>query len=273
MKLFFLSLAALLCFGLLTKVKGSDTTNDIVSGNDMTNAVRQLGDPTTQMVALKRLIKFSGIFLYNDGGSIYLATGDPAADELRRTAARAIRSQANLDTVRRALSDGDSGVRFWGVMSFGFIFGQREPWKPLLPRLEEIAAHDEVSNIRREAIRKLWYYDEAATFLTGLQESTAETDPDVLMTLLRFDSQKPEIRAQWHAHAVKFLSGKDEALRLQWLEFIWGNVWNPSTAPMWRIDADPALVESLKQIQRTGSKKETDLATKILNSIGIKNDH
>jgi len=233
----------------------------------MTNAVLQLGNSTTQMMALKKLIKFSGMFLYNDGGSIFIATGDPAADELRRAAVRAIRSQANLDTVRHALSDKDPAVRFWGVMSFMTTFGQREPWKPLLPRLEEIAIHDEDASIREQAIEKLWSYEEADAFLTSLQESTTETNPSVLMRLLRFDSENPETRAQWHTHAVKFLSGKDAALRRQWLDYIWMNVWNPSTAPMWRIDTNPTLVKSLQQIQQSGAQKEQELATKILNAL------
>jgi len=266
MKLAFLRSIILITAAMTSLVKGADVADAIVSEKDLTNVVLQLNNPTTQMPALRKLIEFSGMFLYNDGGSIRLSTGDQASDELRRQAAQAVHSQNNLDTVRRALSDNDLGVRLWGVMSFEFIFGKRDPWKPLLPRLEEIASHDENSGIRREAIRKLWYYDQAAAFLTSLQKSTNETDPFVLMTLLQFDSQKPESRADWYARAVKYLSGQDEALRSGWLSYIVSNVSNPATAPMWRIEADPGLVASLRQIEKTGPQKDQELAGKAMHS-------
>jgi hypothetical protein len=90
------------------------------------------------------------------------------------------------------------------------------------------------------------------------------------MTLLQLDSSLPEVRARWYARAVKFLSGKDEALRIRWLQTIWGTVSNPATAPMWKIEADPALVESLRQIARTGSKKEKELASKAGEALTLK---
>ena len=168
----------------------------------------------------------------------------------------------NGNSVRCALDDDDREVRFLGVMSFGFIFGQKKPWEPLLPRLEEIASRDADAGIRAEAIWKLWYHEAAGAFLTSLQTSTNQTSP--VTTLLGFDSQKPEVRGRWYARAVQILSGKDEALRLQWLTYILGNALNPSTAPMWRIEADPALVDSLRQIERMGSQKEPELASKAL---------
>jgi hypothetical protein len=234
----------------------------IGSDEELKSIVLQLGDPTTEMAALRRLIKFSGFFLYE--GSVHLVTDDQAADELRRAAARAVRSHANPDSVRRALDDDDRDVRFWGVMSFGFTFGETKPWEPLLPRLEEIASRDADAGVRSEAIRRLRYHEAGAAFLTSLQTSTNETDPWVLMMLLRFDSQKPEVRTRWYARAIQIFSGKDEALRLQWLNYILLNASNPITATMWRIEADPALVDSLRQIERMGSQKEQDLASKAL---------
>jgi hypothetical protein len=237
---------------------------EIRSDAELRSVALQLGDPAREMAALRRLINFSGFSLYE--GSVVFGTGDQAADALRRAAARAVRSHGNMDSVRRALDDDDRQVRFWGVMSFGFIQGQTDPWKPLLPRLEEIASRDADAGIRREAIRKLYYYEAATAFLTSLQTSTNEADPEVLMMLLRFDSQKPEPRARWYARAVQILSGKDEALRVQWLSFIWFNAY-PGTAPMWRIEADPVLVDSVRQIARTGSQKEQELASKALHAL------
>lgn len=270
MKRAFLCLVALLCGGFAEPAKGADRARDIMSEEEMKSAVQQLNDPATEMAALQKLIKGAGIFLY-EYGSIHIMTDDRAADELRRAAARAARSHENVESVGRALSSDERDVRFWGVMGFEIIYGRCEPWKPLLPRLEQIAAsRDEEAGIRREAIRRLQSYGEAASFLSKLQESPNETDPSVLMTLLRFDSIIPEVRARWYARAVKFLSGKDEALRMLWLQVIWGNVWNPSTAPMWQIEADPALVESLRQIAGTGSKEEKELASKAVKALAMK---
>ena len=113
---------------------------DIKSDAELQSVVLQLQDPATEMPALRRLVKFSGEVLYE--ASVIFLTGDQAVDERRHAAARAVRSHANPDTVRRALDDGDQDVRFWGVMSFGFTFGETKPWEPLLPRLEALAAHD-----------------------------------------------------------------------------------------------------------------------------------
>jgi hypothetical protein len=125
----------------------------IKSDEELKSIVLQLGDPTTEMAALRRLIKFSGTFLYE--GSVFFVTDDQAADELRRAAARAVRPHANPDSVRRALDDDDRAVRFWGVISFGTTFGEKKPWEPLLPRLEEIASRDADAGIRAQAIGKL----------------------------------------------------------------------------------------------------------------------
>jgi hypothetical protein len=147
-------------------------------------------------------------------------------------------------------------------MSFETTFGKREPWVSLLPRLEEIASHDASAGFRLAAIEKLGSYEQATAFLATLRQSTNETEPAVLMTLLRF----PESPGAWNARAVEFLSGKDEALRLLWVFYIWDNVRNPFTAPMWRIKADPKLVESLRQLELTGQKEVREYARKILEA-------
>lgn len=270
MKRAILCLVVLLCGGLAEPAKGANGTEDILSEEELKIAVQQLDNPATEMAALQKLIKSAGFFLY-ELGSVRIKTDDRAADERRRAAARAARAHENVQSVGRALSSNEREVRFWGVMGFEFIYGRCEPWKPLLPRLEQIAAsRDEDANIRREAIRKLQSYEEAAPFLSKLQESPDETDPSILMTLLNFGSSDPEVRARWYARAVKFLSGNDEALRMLWLQDIWGNVWNPSTAPMWQIDADPALIESLRQIEGTGSKEEKELASRAIMALAKK---
>ena len=251
-------------------VKGVDDSQNITSEAELKSVVLWLNYPPTEMVALQRLIKFAGFFLYPS--SVSVVTGDEAADELRRAAEVAVNSHRSLESVGRALSSDDRDVRYWGVMSFqssrwGRAGETREPWKLLLPRLQDLASHDEDADIRSAAILTLQDYEEAEVFLTKLQQSPDETHPFVLMRLLKFNADIPELRARWYAHAVKFLSGKDEALRMLWLQVIGGNVYNPLTAPMWRIEADPALVESLRQIARTGSKKEKELAAMAVKAL------
>ena len=273
MKWAFLCLVVFVSGCFAEPVKGAADAQNIMSEEELKSAVLQLSDPTTETAALRRLIKFSGIFLYN--GHLGLVTGDRAADGLRQVAVRAVHLHRSVESVRRALSSDDRDVRYWGVMHFQCSRWEgtrekREPWKPLLARLEELASHDEDAGIRGTAILTLRDYEEAAVFLMKLQESPDETHPWVLMELMKFNSEIPELRARWYARAVKFLSGKDEALRMLWLQVICGNVSNPSTALMWRIEADPALVESLRQIARTGSKKEKELASESVKALAMK---
>ena len=87
------------------------------------------------------------------------------------------------------------------------------------------------------------------------------------MDLFQFNLQKPELRARWYARAVQILSGKDEALRTLWPKTIWGSAWNPSTAPMWRVEADPGMVDALRQIEKTGSPEDQKLASDALQAL------
>ena len=236
-----------------------------MSAEELAGTVRQLGEPATEMAALRRLIKFADMFLYN--GHLGLVANDPADDELRRKATRAVHEHRSVESVGRALASEDRDIRYWAVMGFEFAHERRGPWLTLLPRLQAIAAsRQEDAGMRSKAIEKLQYYEQAAAFLRGLQDAPGETNPWVLMVLLRFNSQTPEWRARWYARAVENLAHKDAEVRKLWLQVIWGNVANPSTAPMWRVQADPKLVESLEQIARAGSDPEKEAAEGALSA-------
>lgn len=259
----------LLAHSLSTPAHAADGAQESLSREELESAVQQLSDPATEMTALRRLIKFSGHSLYNS--QLVFVTGDAAADKLRNDAARAVHSHRSLASVTRALESADRDVRYWGIVHFQSSRWDDPrkdgPWRPLLPRLQELAAHDKDEGIRGTAIERLQGYKEADVFLTKLQESPDETHPWVLMRLLKFNSEQPELRARWYARAVKFLSAKDDALRLLWLGTICGNVSNPSTAPMWKIEAEPALVEALRQIVRNGSMQEQELARESVTAL------
>ena len=273
MKRVFLGLvsALCLCWSVSGQTKASYEAGSIRSQEELAGVVRQLNDPGLEMTAMGKLLRFAGIFL-GEGSTIFL-TDDPKMDDLRRAAARAVGAHRSVDSVHRALYANDAVVRDWGVGAFEFTYGNREPWKYLLPRLEELASRDESASIRRKAIFKLGYYEESSTFLDALRKSPEEKDPSVLMELLQFGSQEPGLRANWYAHATRFLSDNDESVRWRWLLEIASNVGNPITAPMWKIEADPAMVEALRQIEKTGLPKEQELAGQALRSLGVEGEH
>ena len=235
----------------------------ITTEQELDDDIARLHDPEKEISALERLIKFSGIFLYET--SMVYVTDDHKMDNLRRKARKALRDRRDPDIVGIALKHEDRDVRFWGVMSFEIIHGQRDPWKRLVPQLKAVAVKDTDSNIRSEAIRRLRYYD--TDFIHDLRTRTTESSPWVLMNLFSFDSGKPELRMEFYHQAVIYLSHDDPNVRKRWLTYLHMNAWNPSTAEMWRIESDPRLIAELKEIEASGSPKERELATKTINAL------
>ena len=261
-----LTLVGLLFMGISGLAEGTVVASTITSEKELQSAVLQLDAPASEMPALRRLIKVAGFTLYE--GSMFYYSGDEAADQLRREATRAVRAHRNVESVRRALDVDDRAIRNWGVMNFEIDCEKRESWKGLLPRLEAIASNDADAGIRREAILRLRFFEEGKAFLKALQEVSKEADPSVLMALLEFDSQAPAARWKWYARAKQFLLDNDETIRSRWLSDIYFSAWNPSTAPMWRVEADPGLIETLCQVERTGSQTEQELASRTLQALG-----
>ena len=245
-------------------VKAAVGDNDfgISSTRDVDLLTVQLKEPGEQVQALTKLIKFAGRFLCE--GSVIWSTDNRKRDDLCRYATRSLRAHHDQHLVVLALKDSDEQVRFWGVMSFEFTYGLTQPWEPFLPQLENIALHDESENIRALAIERLRSYDKEQPFLERLRRSNTEDSPDVLMRLYDFDSTNLEMKNEFYLRAVHFLSSPKESQRLNWLNYIYFDVWNPSTAPMWRFEANDALVKKLKEIATSGASKERDIAQKIL---------
>ena len=96
MKRAILCLVVLLCGCFGEAVRGADearefqSSKDLLTKEELKSAILQLSEPTTEMAALRKLITCAGFFLYN--GHLMLVTGDEAADEIRREAARAVRA-------------------------------------------------------------------------------------------------------------------------------------------------------------------------------------
>ncbi len=255
--------------GLLALVVAQPTLRAIeaLSREEIAMLASDLRKPETEMAALQSLVTCADLFLY-EYGSMSLSFGNLEEDELRRSAARAVHAHRSVESVERALLESDRAVRFWAVHAFETIEGRREPWKGLLPRLQKMASEDTDAGIRSEAIEKLYSYPESAALLAQWRQSTHETDAGVLMRLLQFGYGSPQMRSQWYARAVKFLSDENEETRLLWLTHIWSNVWNPSTAQMWLIESDPGLLEALRRVEETGTSKEQELARKAVQALG-----
>ena len=235
----------------------------ITTDENLNDEIVRLHDPDKEISALERLIKFSGIFLYET--SVAYVTDNREMDNLRRKARKALQDRRDPEIVGLALKHEDRDVRFWGVMSFEIIHGRRDPWKRLVPQLKTVAVEDADSNIRSEAIRRLRYYD--TDFIRDLRTRTTESSPWVLMNLFSFDSGKPELRMEFYHQAVIYLSHDDPNVRKRWLTYLHNNASLNSTAEMWRIESDPRLIAELKEIEASGSPKERELATKTINAL------
>ena len=255
-----LGLVLLSC--LTVKAVAGDNDFGISSTKDVDSLVVQLGNPGEQIPALTKLIKFAGDHLYE--GSMSFNTDNPKRDDLCRYATRSLRAHHDQHLVVLALKDSDEQVRFWGVMSFETTNGLTQPWEHLLPQLETLVTHDDDENIRALAIERLRAYDKEQSFLERLQTSNNEDSPWVLMNLYDIGYPNPAFKNEFYLRAVHFLSSPKESQRLNWLNYIYFDVWNPSTAPMWRFESNDALVKKLKEIATSGASKERDIAQKIL---------
>ena len=207
---------------------------DIMSEAELAAVVLKLKDPATRIGALRRLIRFSAMHLWE--GSVRICSNDRKMDDLRRAGARAVWGHRNPETVEIALKDDDRAFRHWGVLSFETTHGRRENWTHLLPLLEKIAAQDDAS-LRFQAVFKLQCYPEARDFLKGRREGDTEKSPLVWLRL-DFQSHVPESHAKFCRRTVHFLSSEDRTVRLEWLNFI---AYNPRMAPMFQIQLSRKL--------------------------------
>jgi hypothetical protein len=145
-------------------------------------------------------------------------------------------------------------------MSCVTTYGQQDPWLPLIPLLLQVADHDPDVSVRAAAVDHLLSYGQK----NALEAITVkETDPFVLMKLLGFSYAKT--REFWYQRAVTALASTDATTRIAWLQFIYGNVWNPSTADMWRITPEPTLLTTLETIANGTAPDEAAIASKTLS--------
>lgn len=217
----------------------------IKTGFDLVAAIEQLKDPGKNLDAVESLIEYAGTFLY-EGGSVIMVTNDPAADNRRREATKALYKSTPLPARLRALSHPNQDVRFWAVRAtLDSILQQPDLWEDYGGKIKEMASTDPDARIRSEVLERLIYRKDCADFIAKRREPGQETHPSVLMRLLEFNSSDAKVRQVWYQHAALHLQTEDAALRKLWLQVIVGNMANSATAPMWRIHPDTAIIDAI----------------------------
>lgn len=230
---------------------------EIASEADLEDAIRNLNEPETRMQALESLIEFARFKLYE--GSVAVVSRDADMNALRKRAARAVHSCADIETVTKALDHPSRRLRYWGVMSFRVFSPLEKPdpaWLALLPRLKRIAEGPDAS-LRWVAVMRLGsYYEEAKGFLAERVE--LETSALVLMRLVRKTTSLRGYRARFRDILYRRLSyDEDEHVRIDALNFIGRN---RNRAEMWQFQLDRAMYDRVIELTRSKSPSERSAA-------------
>ncbi len=221
------------------------------------DAVRAIAVKKTKVDGMRMLVLLGGQHLFFSS-SMVLVTDDRVADEVGRQAKQLLYKHKDPESVRALLVDPNPRVKLWAVMACGASRGEEGPWLPLIPLLLEMAAHDSSASIRSHAVERLSRFGQQDA-LEKLVEQ--EHNPWVLKQLIGFSGSESR-RLRWYQRAIRELASDDANNRQQWLSYIYGNVWNPSTASMWRIEPNPELISALEIIASSDFPIEADLAKK-----------
>ncbi len=219
-------------------------------------AIEQTKKENTRLEALYQLIRMAGLHLYDDGGSVVLVGPDPVLDQLQREAAKAAWACRDLATVDKALDSPHTRVRLWGVWSIPSLNEDMEPWLPLFPKLVKLLS-DPDARIREATIRKLNRYPGGDRAIAD--HIPVETEPEVLM-FYAGSATSPRL----YGYLVGILSSTDDKVRKRALTFIWFNLWNPSTAPMWKLGFNQEMYDRVQILAHSPSQAEREIALKAL---------
>lgn len=227
------------------------------TGSQLQTAIEQTKNENTRLEALNQLIRMAGIHLYNDGGSVDFLGPDPVQDQLQREAAKAAWACRDLVTVDKALDSPHTGVRLWAAWSIpGSNTEDIEPWLPLFPKLVKLLS-DPNGRIREVTIRKLSRYPGGDRAVAD--HIPVETDPQVLM-FFAGSGTSPKL----YGYLVRILSSTDDKVRENALVFIWSNLWNSATAPMWKLGFNQEVYDRVHILAQSPSQTEKEIALKAL---------
>jgi hypothetical protein len=220
-------------------------------------AVQQTKSGAMRLLGLHQLIRMAGPRLYE--GSIIM--GDPDAEmfKLRGEAARAARACRDIATVSDALDSPIPSLRTWALLNFETRIQFQSRWRELLPKLIRLLG-DPDAGFRQLAVDKLWFYPEGRRAIA--QREPLETDPYVLLRMARSGST-PVFYGSLH----RLLSSSDAAVRERALSFIYFNLSNKATAPMWRLGFDPEVRRQVQKLSASSLPPERESALQALQQI------
>lgn len=203
----------------------------------------------------------AGLRLY-EGSMVF---GDPNLDpelfQLRGEAAKAVAACRDMRTVEKGLDSPHRSLRLWGVMSFEIQSEYREAWQALVPKLVNML-NDPDSGIRLYTVDKLWNYPEGVRAIADREP--LETDPDVLLRMARSGSSP-----HFYHSLLRLLSSTDTHARQAALFFIYFNLWNKATVPMWKLGFDNEVYERVQTLSRSPSQEERTSALKALSQLDL----
>lgn len=230
--------------------------NFLFTRSQLQAAIEQTKNENTRLAGLYQLIRMAGSHLYMDGGSAVLTGPDPVLDQLQREAAKATWACRDLTTVDKALDSPHTRVRLWAVWSIPSLTKDMEPWLPLFPKLVKLLS-DPDAGIREATIRKLiWYPGGDHAIAHHIPD---ETEPEILM-FYAGSGTSPRL----YGYLVRILSSTDDEVRKRALIFIWFNLWNPSTAPMWKLGFNQEVYDRVQILAHSPSRAEREIGLKAL---------
>jgi hypothetical protein len=222
-------------------------------------AIKQTNNENSRLDGLHELIRMAGPRLYE--GSIVAGDPDPEMFKLRGEAALAVETCRDVATVGKALDSPLHSVRLWAVLTFETRSGYKEAWQPLVPKLAKMLS-DPDPEFRQPAVEKLWFYPEGRRAIA--EHTPLETNPAVLLWIARSGSSPDFYRS-----LVRLLSSSDAIVRQDTLSFIYFNLWNKATAPMWRIGFNQEVYERVQVLSRSPSQRERESAEKALSQLDL----
>jgi hypothetical protein len=254
-----LLLLLLSAVALCSQVVDNDPTLVRFTRPQLEAAVQETKNENTRLDGLHELIRMAGPRLYE--GSIVGGEPDPDIFKLRGEAALAVETCRDVTTVGKALESPHHSVRLWAVLTFETRSGYTKAWQPLVPKLVKMLS-DPDPGFRQSAVDKLWFYPEGRRAIA--EHTPLETNPDVLLRIARSGSSPDFYRS-----LVRLLSSSDATVRQDALSFIYFNLWNKATAPMWRIGFNQEVYERVQVLSHSPSQRERESAQKALIELGL----
>ena len=214
----------------------------------------------TRLQGLHELVRMAGPRLYV-GSMVFGDPEHPELTPLRGEAAKAAAACRDVPTVEKALDSPMNSLRLWAVMSFPLSTQAGDTWRPLVPKLVKRLS-DPDAGVRLYVVDKLWGWPEGARAIA--RHAPEETDPDVLLRIARSGSS-PE----FYRSLVRLLSSTDAKVRESALFFVYLNLSNEYTAPMWKLGFNQEVYERVRKLSHSSSQQERESAMKALNQLDL----